>query len=422
MIDNFKRKRHTQGLRVLSHVLEDKSWGILSDNEIKDTDFFADSKSCLRFIRKYFGEHGEFPAKDIVEDKASVIFPSEAAKSFCVDEFNRYKLSLKIKEIMQATNELAMSNPNECLLQIKQKILDIEYTNRVESFKSSGLSFYQEYIKDKIDDTKGIIPAYPGMQDNFDIYENGTINAILGVSGSGKSWLSCVTALFAAFNQDKKVILFSMENPKKSMDQRLNALYHKIPFGSLKRGIVDIRTEKHWRERLPGMEKELGDLWVIDNAKTVGDILNQIAAINPDFVIVDGAYKLDTSRGGNAYEKSSIVLQELENAAKMCDIPLLCSSQLNKDAQTAKGGRAMAFEARFNKEWLMNPSTVCCLTQTDDDLKFSRVKCTIAKNRDSGDSTGLQQEFMINEDKILMDFSQAEEDFVDSELISQIMG
>ena len=413
-------KRHAQGLRVLYHVLSDKSWGIISDKNIQDSDFFSDSKACLRYIKEYFAEFGEFPPIDVVEDKAKVIFPEPAAKDYCVQEFERYRMGHIIKDIMQTTNSMAMTNPQECLMQIKQKILEITPPQKNTSFKFQSEQIYNQYIEDKVQDAKGIVPAYPAMQDAFDVYENGSINAILGVVSTGKTWLSCITAMNAAFTQGKKVLLVSMENPAKSINQRLTSLYYKIPFGSLKRGLVDIRTQKNWFEGIPKISGEKGDIWVIDKVRTVGDILSAADSSSPDMVIVDGAYKLDTTFRGTAYEKSSRVLTELENMAKMLDVPVLCTSQLNKDAQTAKGGRQIAFEARFNKEWLMNPSTVCCLTQSEDEVQFNVVACTIVKARESDDFSS--EPFMINQDRVKMDFSQQMAPSVDETLLSQIIG
>jgi KaiC/GvpD/RAD55 family RecA-like ATPase len=419
---NAPVKRHTQGLRLVKYILEEKSWDILTDNEIRDEYFYADSKVCLNFIRKYQTNYSELPPVDLVEQEVNVKFPSQVARQYAINDFIKYKATKEIQRAVLSVKDNAISDPFQCLADLKKNLNQVEVINTTKTFSETAEARFLEYVEDKKKERLGAMPVYPSLQREFGTYEDGTVNAVLGVTGAGKTWYSATQAIFSAYAQGETVLLVSMENPKKSIDARLDALYHKLPFKDLKRHILDMRVQKQWYddiEKIKAVEK--GDIISVDarEVKYTEDILRLQEAVNPTFVIVDGAYKVTTREHGSNYEKSSRTLQELEDAAKQANIPFLLTSQLNKTAMKAKGGRETGFEARFNQEWLLNPSTVLALLQTDDDLIFNRVQAMVCKNRESGGDVN-QDPFYINQNKILMDFTEQVEENVDEELMSSI--
>ena len=773
----MKYNRHTQGLQILDIILQEKSWDVLIKNGIKDTELLADSRVALKFIRLFYNKYKEFPPKEIVMRETKVVFPARVPLEFALEDFNNYKLSKELQNIFKSAGSLAVSNPLKCLSDIKSAISGLKVKSIVTSFKEEPKARFDQYLDDKTKPIRGILPAWEGMEDAFSVYENGTLNVILGIVSTGKcveentvcisgngvrmtikqivenkkdifsidpetgdfsqktptdwfysgekecvelkfktkdtlvvsydhpiltdrgwikakdlqereiiarvgklpkpktclpkvcndeitliaalmadgtisdrkstkytkqdkklvqlmketckrldiefyktpsqqknenlnwtvralkvaelldkykipastshdkklpnfffklpdnnlkrfvsvfwnhdgrigidsdgklelsvtsssqhliddirqillrlgifsiksyirteldtdqwqlsvpgqehkkflrkfdilkedvgefglrksgyikksvikdsplkysnnvfwdrlvsitpvgkkrtydlsvegthsfeaaythvhnSWLSCCTAQCAAFYQNKKVLLISMENPKRSMDDRLESLYYKLPFGDLKKGLIDLRTERYWKESLHKLTEEDGDILVVDSntVKNVSDMNYQIEAFNPDFVILDGGYKLASEHGSMGYEKSSETLQAIEDSAKNFDIPILATSQLNETAQKAVGGRETAFSSRFNKEWLMNPTSVCCLVQTPDDLLYNRVKCIISKAREAGDISGVADHFYINQDRVRMDFSQIKDEYLDLEGINSLL-
>lgn len=234
--------------------------------------------------------------------------------------------------------------------------------------------------------------------------------------------MSCVTAKDVAFRQNKKVLLVSMENTKKSMDTRLEALYYKVPFGDLKGSIVDIRTEEYWKSNISNLIKEDGDIWVVDSksVKTIADLDYHIASLEPDFVIVDGSYKLDSVVRGAGHERAAEVVQALEDTAKTYDIPLLATSQLKEEAQKATEPTEFQYLAKFTKNYVLNPNSCVAITATNDDHLYNRVQCTIVKAREVGDFSNVKQRFAINSDRVTMNFDEQQEDYYDEEGINSL--
>ena len=232
---NAPVKRHTQGLRLVKLVLQEQSWDILTENQIRDEFFYADSKVCINFIRKYQSEYNELPPVDLVEEQVKVKFPSEVARQYAVNDFIKYKATKEIQRAVLSVKDNAISDPFQCLADLKKNLNQVETINTTKSFSEAAKERFLEYVEDKKKEKIGVMPAYPSLQREFAAYEDGTVNAVLGVTGAGKTWYSATQAIFSAYAQGETVLLVSMENPKKSIDARLDALYHKLPFSDLKK-------------------------------------------------------------------------------------------------------------------------------------------------------------------------------------------
>lgn len=236
------------------------------------------------------------------------------------------------------------------------------------------------------------------------------------------SWACSVAALHAAFTQDKKVLMVTMENSKQSIESRLDALYHKVPFSDLRQGWVDMRTESKWKESKTTLKQEAGDIIVADGnmVREVGDILQLVMINNPDFVVVDGAYKLE-SKGKDMFEKSSKLLQDFHHFAELTKVPWLASSQLNPSADGTKSGKDAASQARGNKNWSIDAATVLTLTQSNDQRLLNVVECRIAKIREVGDTAGLDMVFLMKQDRQKMLFDEVIENPVNTEILDSIL-
>ena len=243
----------------------------------------------------------------------------------------------------------------------------------------------------------------------------------LGVPSSGKSWYSSATSIWAAYGLGAKVLHISMENSVSSIEARMDALYHKIPFGDIKNGLVDMFSEQRWIDQIPEMTNEEGDIWLLDqnSISSVEDIHQLVVSKKPDFVVVDGTYKLTTSLngGGEGYSLHNNVLQAIHNAAMISDIPWLGTSQLNAGATSATGGRETAFEASFTKAYLRDPATVVAILNSEESMLQNRATMRICKVRDAGDISANDMEFDVHANRETMNFQECEEDYINDEIM-----
>ena len=317
---------------------------------------------------------------------------SEVPKKKAVKDFFKYKLQSQLWKIVKEVNDKAEDDPDAALAAMTVGISNLRPNKRINSFVDEAQDRVDQYKEDRDKPLEGIIPPFPTWEKNIRVFENGTFHAIIGVSSSGKSWCAIQTALHAAFTQDKKVLLVSMENTTKSMQARMDALYHKLPFGYLKSMQLDARAVNRWDEAVWDVEQKKSDIWTVGatEVRSIHDIYQIATVKQPDLVIVDGAYKLASTD----WNESSKLIVDFHNSAAYSNIPWIALVQLAPNANKLKG-REAGMSARGNKSWFQAPETVLTITQSDDDRMMNRIRCENVKHRDGADKSGIDPEFYL---------------------------
>ncbi len=413
---------HPSGLRVLFHVISDKDWNLLDDNGLTGEAFKGDSQKVLSFVRNYESETGEFPPLDFTEESTGITFPPKIPKEKALKKLKEWhQLKVLSGVVKEASKALELRDSEKCRSVMVTGCASTTSLTPVIGFKTEAQARFDRYQKRKLEGAKGIIPMFRTLAEAINIYENGTLNMFLGVPSSGKSWYSSATSVWAAYGLGAKVLHISMENSVSSIESRMDALYHKIPFGDIKNGLVDMFSEQRWLDQIPEMTNEEGDIWLLDqnSISSVEDIHQLVVSKKPDFVVVDGTYKLTTSLngGGEGYSLHNNVLQALHNAAMISDIPWLGTSQLNAGATSATGGRETAFEASFTKAYLRDPATVVAILNSEESMLQNRATMRICKVRDAGDISANDMEFDVHANRETMNFQECEEDYINDEIM-----
>jgi len=294
------------------------------------------------------------------------------------------------------------------------------------SFLGSGEERLKDIKDANVGGIKGIKTPWETLNKAIVVWEDATFNTLAGISSTGKSWLACYIAQYAAFELGKKVLLVSMENPTESMLRRIDAIKYKIPFSDRRSGNVDFRLYSEYKKAVkhdmefPGN----GDIWIADtnSVSTVSDITAILANKEIDFVIIDGAYIVKPTKSGkDDYNNSENLIKDFHEAATSSDIPWLGILQLNPDAEDIKDSKNRGFKTRGNKSWYMYSSTLVTLTGNAEDRALRRVKLGISKVREVGDIDEITDEFHIHQDKVNMNFSEIEEEYVNPDILSATM-
>ena len=404
-----KIENHVSGRRVLHHVVLEKTWDILEDNGIKDSDFRGKAKITLDFIRDYFNDSdGEFPPEDFVVEETNIPWPSTVAVHAALKRFKDWRLTREIAPLVdRAQEELAKQRPREAI-QVLNGI------NTIEGLDSgSGLldvnetaeERYEEYVASKSEEVGGILPPFQTWRDALLAFENGTLNTILALSSRGKSWISAYSAVHAAYVEGKKVLLVSCENSTASMAKRIDSLHSQLDYGDLRAKILDSRMEKKWKANAAKMSQEEGNIQIADMTVTrnVHDVYQQCLIQRPDFVIIDGVYKLS----GTDWQEVASLLQSLCNYATLSKVPWLITSQLNKKANEATNSTDRAYSASGSKNFYTDSATLLTITQSPElEMLNNVIECNVDKIRENGQSGNFKKQFYLQMD---MSFSTIRE-------------
>ena len=405
--------KDASGCRVLSHVLHEKTWSILEDNEIKDSDFHGEGKVTLNAIRKYYEDSGEFPTHEFIFEETQIEWPIEVALTPAIRRFKEWRLTKTIQEPFdRAQRHLEDQRPKMALDAIKEIVAlgDLESDSKLLDVNETAVERYEEYIATKSEEIQGILPPFETWRNAILMFENGTVNSLLALQSKGKSWLSAYCSVHAAYVEKKNVLLISCENLTESMSKRIDSLYSNLNFGDLRAKMLDFRLEQKWEEKSKDMEKEDGNIWIADRSliRNIHDVYQQFIAKKPDFVVIDGAYKLS----GVDFKESSALLQSICDYASLSKVPWLITSQLNEAANHAKTATERTYSARGNKGYTIDVATVLSITQSPElELLNNVVECNVDKIRENGKSGDFKKKFHL---QMSMDFTTIKEFSLDS--------
>lgn len=401
------QKRNSRGLRLLRVALDDGRFEELASLGIHQRDFTEDAGRMYDWIVDHSERFGSFPTSATCEDELGVKLPPHCEFQLAFEQYQEHLLEAVVRDrTRDIVKFLERGEPKNAAALFRP----IEYERPpVKSFESGKFERYAEYEKRRLSGIQGIDIPWPSLENILIRWENSTLNVLLAMSNTGKTWLSCFIAA-ETMKVGKKVLLVSMENPLSSIGNRLDSLIFKVPFDDMRMGNADMRIEKRWRNKLDKMSLQ-GDIILADQSKvkTPSDVAALVRSEKPDLVIVDGAYMLDGA-SGSKYESTASVVESCQRFAQSGIPPWICTSQLNPPKNKTATGYDRGYEARGAKEWMFVPSTGILLLQDSDDRLFNRARIMVSKIREAGDVSDAKQEFFINSNRVTMDFSELAED------------
>ncbi len=376
------------GKKLLYHILKEKSWETFKDNQLIDSQFTGDAGQLLKYIRKYILEHNVFPTIEEVEDDLKIEFNHPIAKSAAVKRFKERLVEIDAgKALDEAQQHLHRKDQEKCYQSIlKAKAAFSSSTKAILGFKEQAQDRYDQFLKDQHKPVRGIRPPLESWANNL-IFENSTVNSLLGLSSVGKSYISGLCALHAAFVQGKKVLLVSVENSEQSMNERMDSMHFHLDYSGMRQKLFDFRAQERWESEIPDMQKLEGDVILVDakRVKNIHDVMGLQSQLETDFVIVDGHYKL----AGVDFRDSSALLNDTCSYATDSGVPWLITSQLNIEVNQHTG-RAAGYSARGNKGYFIDVRTTTNMTQTKElELLGNVAKFEVTKNGEKADMSGI---------------------------------
>ncbi|HUU59228.1 MAG TPA: DnaB-like helicase C-terminal domain-containing protein, partial [Phycisphaerae bacterium] len=187
----------------------------------------------------------------------------------------------------------------------------------------------------------------------------------------------------------KRVLFVTLEMTPKRIGRRLDAVWTRAPFGSLKRGTLGMHMEQPYRD---AMKQLAGSppLHVVGRrrAKTVADVGMLIGEYRPDVVLIDGIYKLRPSGAGSKnrpnWEKVMDLVDEVQELSQDKTVPIVGTTQFNRQAaKTGKNvGKAGIEDMAFADAIAMNADVVLALLSTPQLRATSEIILRLLKNRD----------------------------------------
>lgn len=346
--------------QIINTILNNRSMSIITSNSL-DSSYFPGYSDEFTFIRGHFIKYNkvpdittfldrypDFPVFDVDESEQAMIFTIKEAKGYSM-----------VAPALRQIDEIAKTNSIEAARAMKdkaEKILQeislVRFSKGQDIFKEADLR-YQEYIRrmemqDKLGCTFGI--------KSFDeatggVWQNDFLG-IVGRPGQGKSWILEYLLLQPWRMQKKKILLFSLENPKEIVGFRADSLLaHFSNFGLVTgkevlnwENNLPTKTWEDYREYISGLSQYETPFEVLDSQDslsgvfTVEDILEIAEQRKPDILAIDQLSLIAADkRFRNIREGYIHTTRTIRQAVNKLGIPIYLNCQAGREASKISG-------------------------------------------------------------------------------------
>lgn len=346
--------------QILNTVLNSRSMSIITANGLDET-YFPGYEAEFKFIKHHFDTYGkvpdittvldkfpEFPSFDLEESEAAMVFKIKEAKGYSL-------LAPALREVDEAAREdsiqaarLMRDKADEILKEVSLS----RFNRGQDIFKEAELR-YMEYIRRM--ELKGQLGCVFGIK-SFDELTGGVWEddflGIVGRPGQGKSWILEFLLLQAWRLQNKRVLMFSLENSKEVVGFRADTLLEHFSNFSLMTGNEVLnwyenrpsKTKEDYLEYIQRMSRSEVPFEVLDNRDsstgffTIEDILEIASNRKPDIIAIDQlsliGYRKAFKTIREAYIHTTRTIRQAVNEMK---IPVYLNCQAGRDAAKMSG-------------------------------------------------------------------------------------
>ena len=245
-------------------------------------------------------------------------------------------------------------------------------TSKTTSLLSHAPDFLEYYDKLKAGHT-GILTPWPSVNDATLGFWPEDFVLYVARMGIGKTWALTIIANHAWHVQSKRVLFITTEMGREKIFQRWLAVHFKYPYNELRRGKLSAFAEQQMRDRLDEMMNDEG-LYIVggDFDFRIESLEAAIDECEPDIAFVDGAYLLKV-KGDGRVERAANSFDELTRTAKRCHIPLVASTQFNRQVKSNNLASVGPEKIALSDAAGWNADLIYGLVRTDDMVKDKRM-------------------------------------------------
>jgi replicative DNA helicase len=335
--------------------------------------------TAWKFVIDYLKTYDAVPDPGMVHGKTNVKLddPPPAPPLFFIDEILNRQLHGEIgKHLKEIIKHFEARDPKEAYAEYEKGLRELRKlklgASKTVSLPSLAPDFLEYYERLKNGMT-GILTPWPTVNDatlgfwpeDFVLYV-----ARLGV---GKTWTLILLANYAWHVCKKRVLFATTEMSQIKILQRWVAVHFKLTYNDLRRGRLDAFAEQKMKDGLEAIRDAEGlDIIGGDFDFRIESLEAAIEESEPDIVFVDGAYLLKVSGDGRT-EKAANSFDELKRTAKRNQIPLVSSTQFNREVKSNKLNSAAAEKIALSDAAGWNADLIFGLVQTEDMKKDRRL-------------------------------------------------
>ena len=376
-----------------------------------EIDFLSgDGAKAWEFVCEYLKKYPDAPSTEMIQGKVGVDLGAapDQTYEFFIDEVRNRRLHQKIGENVKGIIEhletgqaqKAYEAYEEGLRELRRMHLA---TSKTIPLWSKGPQFLEYYDKLKAGHT-GIRTPWPRVnEDTLGFWPEDFVLFVARL-GVGKTWTLVQLALHAWHVEGKKVLFATTEMSYEKILQRMVAMHFRLPYDDVRKGKLSPFAEPKMRDGIEELQPD-ERLRIIggDFDFRIESLEAAIEECEPDILFLDGAYLLRVGGDGRT-EKAANSFDELKRVAKRHHIPVVASTQFNRDAKVNKAASASVDKIALSDAAGWNADLIYGLIQTEDMKQDQRMILKPLKFREGN---GEELEIWWNFD--MMDFREVDE-------------
>jgi len=393
-------------LGLIGKIIMDDGYATALKKGIKEKHIDGISKDIWKFIQVFYQKHGKVPSSVAVKAEFNLDIPNESTPiEHWSEKILDRSLSRDLSDLGTEVSLLTIEDKPRDALELLRKFLKIQDQEGMTDFELIDVFALTDSIKQKYLDAesgiRGIPTPWPSMDEWTMGWFPGDISFCVARSGVGKSFWAIMVAL-KAHVAGRKVLFISAEMTKEDIAQRLYAIKTQIQYAAIRKGKLGTFNREKFFEQLTELRNHKGiDILEHQKGLTSVDIDIAMDRSNADIVIIDSCYRVKAG-GKNRFDNMAEVVEDFKTYAQRHKMPLIGTTQLNREATKTKGKVGTEHLALSDViGW--NATNIFALSQNKEQKQDGRMHIHPLKVRE-GETSGDPLE--INWDMVNMDFSE----------------
>ncbi len=381
-------------LQVLNKVLTEKNLSLLVENGMDET-FFSQYTDEYHFIVEHVSKYGNVPDDATMVEKfpGFELLDVREEDSYLADAIHEERLYNQMVPILNTAAEKMQGDSIDAvkfILPRVQKLLESSrFTSGTDIMKNTSKRW--EYYQ-KLKENPELLGISTGLPE-LDLILGGWLPGeelvtIAGRPNQGKSWIMDIF-LTRAWEQGKKVLLYSGEMSHQLISARVDTIISGISNNAIQRAGLDEKGEQAYQKHLQEVEKKNVPFIVVtpqdlgNRYLTMSVLDTLIQKYQPDIVGIDQLSLVSDERGERDPLRIQIghITQDAFNLSCKYSVPILLDVQANRNAQERDPNAPPDLEDLSEGDATgQNSSRVLTIRQTNEGLKIGVKKNRYGQN------------------------------------------
>lgn len=380
--------------------------------------FYGTEKAAFEFVQHHVESYHTLPQPDTLKEHFPNLAESVEPPTYYLDKVaERYKYKRANKLLTQCSELMHDQNVTATVENMKafvseMAMFDVRANMMEFGADSHSMVMNEVYKVQKEGSGDNIMFGWPYLDEMVNGLIPGDVVSYIGRPAVGKTWKLIYSALNAWQNQNKDVMILSMEMGILPIAQRLAALASSISISDLKKGFfskIPYNEQEKLALTLKGFQDKPNKFHLINGnlTSTPDEIFALAHQLQPDVVFIDGAYLLKhRNQRLDRYTRVAENIEDIKKYTEELSIRTVNSYQFNRTGGKKKKNEEVDLtDIGYSDAIGQISSIVLGLFESDNVETIRRRLVRVLKGRE-----GATGQFYVNWDFQNMDFSEYTEE------------